>query len=62
MIYADWCRQHGVTHGHCPEGCEHPQPFWAGGRARWLARMLAAYAETGVLPMEAPEPPPEGRE
>lgn len=25
--YADWCRAHGVTHGHCKWLCEHPQPF-----------------------------------
>ncbi len=25
--YAVWCASHKTTHGHCPEGCEHPQPF-----------------------------------
>lgn len=24
--YSDWCDHHGVGHGHCPLGCEHPQP------------------------------------
>lgn len=27
MTYDEWCKANGVTHGHCPEGCEHPQPF-----------------------------------
>ena len=25
--YTEWCENSGVTHGHCPDGCEHPQPF-----------------------------------
>ncbi len=25
--YEQWCRQHGCQHAHCPEGCNHPQPF-----------------------------------
>lgn len=24
--YLAWCEAHGVSHGHCPQGCEHPQP------------------------------------
>lgn len=24
--YTLWCSWHGVSHGHCPLGCEHPQP------------------------------------
>jgi hypothetical protein len=27
MTYPDWCERHGVTHGHCPLDCEHPQPL-----------------------------------
>jgi hypothetical protein len=23
----EWYAAHGCTHAHCPEGCEHPQPF-----------------------------------
>lgn len=23
----EWLAAHGVTHGHCPLGCSHPQPF-----------------------------------
>jgi hypothetical protein len=26
-----WYHRHGVHHAHCPEGCEHPQPFLDGG-------------------------------
>lgn len=22
-----WCIERGVSHAHCPLGCEHPQPF-----------------------------------
>jgi hypothetical protein len=25
--YTAWCRERGVTHAHCPDGCEKPQPF-----------------------------------
>lgn len=25
--YDDWCKKYGISHGHCPYGCEHPQPF-----------------------------------
>jgi hypothetical protein len=28
MTYLEWCTAAGVTHGHCPCGCDHPQPFW----------------------------------
>jgi hypothetical protein len=27
MTRADWYRQHGCTHAHCPYECEHPQPI-----------------------------------
>jgi hypothetical protein len=27
--YTVWCINRGVTHAHCPMGCEHPQPFVA---------------------------------
>lgn len=26
-FYDLWCKTFGCTHGHCPLGCEHPQPF-----------------------------------
>lgn len=29
--YAAWCRENGCEHGHCPDGCEHPQPCLADG-------------------------------
>ncbi len=30
--YTRWCRTRGVTHAHCPRGCEHPQPVAVGDR------------------------------
>lgn len=24
---AEWYKKYGVSHAHCPNGCEHPQPF-----------------------------------
>jgi hypothetical protein len=30
--YTAWCRDHECQHGHCPLGCEHPQPFATDGR------------------------------
>lgn len=26
--YEEWCKQHGVTHGHCPNGCKDDAPIW----------------------------------
>lgn len=28
----DWYAEQGVTHAHCPCGCEHPQPFILNGK------------------------------
>lgn len=25
-FYTKWCIDNSCTHGHCPLGCEHPQP------------------------------------
>lgn len=25
--YLDWCRARDCDHAHCPNECEHPQPF-----------------------------------
>ena len=25
--YSEWCKENHCDHGHCPEDCEHPQPF-----------------------------------
>lgn len=25
--YDIWCKDNNCSHGHCPEGCEHPQPI-----------------------------------
>jgi hypothetical protein len=27
MNLAQWYEQHGCDHAHCPEECDHPQPF-----------------------------------
>lgn len=27
MTYTQWCIENKCTHGHCPDGCEHPQPI-----------------------------------
>lgn len=35
-LYSIWCRLHNCTHGHCPEGCEHPQPGHYAGDERLL--------------------------
>lgn len=24
--YSQWCEANACSHGHCPLGCEHPQP------------------------------------
>ena len=32
QTYDDWCREHGVDHGHCPFDCSHPQPFVLNGK------------------------------
>jgi hypothetical protein len=32
LTYAEWCREHGCSHGHCPTACEHPQPVMVDGR------------------------------
>lgn len=29
--YDEWCEQNGCDHGHCPRGCEHPQPIIVDG-------------------------------
>jgi hypothetical protein len=58
--YADWCAARGVTHAHCPCGCEHPQPFlsctgllicgacWALARA-WCAMVPCTPAACGPV-------------
>lgn len=32
--YTAWCLEQGCTHGHCPLGCEHPQPSTYAGTAQ----------------------------
>lgn len=32
MTYTEWCDERKCDHGHCPDGCEHPQPFIKDGK------------------------------
>jgi hypothetical protein len=41
--YTAWCRERGVSHAHCPYGCEHPQPFVCAD-GRLVCGRCAAYA------------------
>lgn len=27
MTYSEWCGKYGCDHAHCPNECDHPQPF-----------------------------------
>lgn len=29
--YQDWCKVNNSSHAHCPNDCEHPQPFVVDG-------------------------------
>lgn len=31
LMENEWLAKHGVSHAHCPLGCEHPQPFFFQG-------------------------------
>ena len=42
--YQEFCSAHGVTHGHCPNGCEHRQPQLAGGI------MVCCFCRTPIVP------------
>ncbi len=35
-LYTAWCEANNCTHGHCPHGCEHPQPGHYAGDGRLL--------------------------
>lgn len=28
MTYQEWMIKNDCDHGHCPNDCDHPQPFW----------------------------------
>jgi hypothetical protein len=32
LTYAEWCKRHGCTHGHCVADCPKPQPVMVDGR------------------------------
>jgi hypothetical protein len=49
--YTAWCLQRGVTHAHCPDGCEHPQPFVDATGTLLCGRCAAVYGErTAMVP------------
>jgi hypothetical protein len=53
--YTLWCHQHAVTHAHCPDGCEHPQPFVDPAGLLLCGRCAAVYGERTVMVPCTPE-------
>ena len=53
ITYAEWCREKGCDHGHCPHGCEHPEPFGL-GRLLYCGR-CEAYGELVEMEPCTPE-------
>ena len=49
--YHDWRLLHNVTHGHCPCGCEHPQPFAHNDTLYCAACFYAGATEQEGVPM-----------
>jgi hypothetical protein len=43
--YRAWCEANRCDHGHCPEDCEHPQPFARDGKL-YCGRCWFVYGET----------------
>jgi hypothetical protein len=41
----EWYTAHGCHHAHCPDGCEHPQPFMAGPGRLLCGRCWFKYGE-----------------
>lgn len=41
--YQIWRGAHGVQHGHCPEGCENPQPYEHDGEL--ICGLCAAFSD-----------------
>jgi hypothetical protein len=45
----DWYKANDCTHAHCPEGCDHPQPFvqgdelWCG--SCWFMHKVKTFME-----------------
>lgn len=45
MTEQDWYRDHNCSHAHCPDGCEHPQPFLADDGRMLCGRCAVKYGE-----------------
>lgn len=43
-----WYEEHGCAHAHCPDDCEHPQPFMDGDDLI-CGRCAAKYGERTVM-------------
>lgn len=53
--YRVWCIERGVTHAHCPDGCEHPQPFVATTGELLCGRCWHKYRQITVMQPCHPE-------
>lgn len=49
LTYREWCQQHNCTHAHCPNECEHPQPFSIGDKL--YCGRCAIRDKTGLIEM-----------
>ncbi len=47
--YTAWCEANDCTHGHCPLGCEHPQPGYYAGTDELLCGCCYFYDGTHTL-------------
>jgi hypothetical protein len=61
--YTEWCAIHGCTHGHCPLGCEHPQPGRYDGEELLLCGVCYFYDGTvsEIVPCTPADCPDERR-
>jgi hypothetical protein len=55
--YSAWLLSRGplVTHAHCPEGCEHPQPFVDVAGLLWCGRCWFMYGCLSLMVGCTPE-------
>lgn len=53
--YSAWCVANGADHAHCPEGCEHPQPFVTSAGELICGRCRHKYGEIRVMAPCVPE-------
>ena len=57
--YDEWCEANGCDHGHCPDGCEHPQPVMLEGDRLVCGRCLFRFGERVEMAPCTPETCPE---